>query len=79
MFLTIKKNIIMIKTIFISGYLSVLFYVLGFFIKNYFPGFDSAMIIAFALILASVITFCFVFLPALFMYGYKKFIASVKA
>ena len=78
-FLTIKKNIIMIKTIFISGYFSVLFYVLGFFVGKYGGGFNTGMITSFVLVLASVLTFCFIFLPALFMFGYKKFIGNVKA
>ena len=77
-FLTIKKRIIMIKTIFISGYLSVLFYVLGVFMQNYLVGLEYGMIAAFILTLTSVLTFCFVFLPALFMYGYKKFMGSIK-
>ena len=78
-FLTIKKSIIMIKTIFISGYLSVLFYILGVFLGRYGTGLGSGMMISFFLTLASVLTFCFVFLPALFMYGYKRFIGNVKA
>lgn len=80
-YLTIKKRIIMIKTIFISGYLSVIFYVLGAVFANY--GFaildDSTGIVAFAFVWMSVTTFCFVFLPALFLFGYKRFINVVRS
>jgi len=80
-YLTIKKRIIMIKTIFISAYLSVIFYIVGVFIGQYgsaFLGYTSAYV-AFAFVAMSMTTFCFVFLPALFLFGYRRFINIIKA
>ena len=76
-FLTIKKTITMIKGIFITGYISVALYALAFglapFFSFIFHGTELSFMLTGIFKLASVSTFCFGFLPLLFMYGYKRF------
>ena len=80
-YLTIKNSIAMIKGIFISGYLAVCFWVMSFgfegFFMYIFKGQNVAYLIPALLKVAGVFTFCFVFLPLLFTYGYRRFKANL--
>lgn len=78
-YLTIQKSIIMIKTIFISGYLSVMLYVLSSFSVYFSFLTENIHFITFGMKATSVLIFCFVFLPALFLFGYRKSVDGVKA
>ncbi|MEL6671366.1 MAG: hypothetical protein AAFR61_04215 [Bacteroidota bacterium] len=75
-FLTIKRNRMLLKTIFITAYASVALYVMGFGFLDFFKFFladqPTAYMLSFILKTAGVSFFCFGFLPALTLYGYRR-------
>ena len=81
-YLTIKSTIAMIKGIFISGYLAVCFWVMSFGFEGFFRfifqgNMELAYLLTGLLKVTGVTIFCFVFLPLLFTYGYKRFTANL--
>ena len=78
-FLTIKKQLIMIKAIFITAYASAAFLVLGIFFVSFGYILNLPEIIGFAMLLASASIFCLGFLPVLFLHNYHKYVARIKA
>lgn len=82
-FLTIKSKIMLVKGIFITAFLSVFFYVLGEMMYNILalvaendPQLGHLM--RFLLRTSGLFIFCFGFLPFLFRFGYKQFIAKLQ-
>ncbi|MEM6806031.1 MAG: hypothetical protein AAF696_31830 [Bacteroidota bacterium] len=82
-YLSIKNSLIMIKGIFISAYLALAIFTLGF-------GFDfffgealgdplTANLLAGLCKFMGVSIFSFAFLPMLFFYGYKRFVGQLTA
>lgn len=85
-YLTIKNSLIMIKGIFISAYLAITCFVFSFAIQFLFSGVLPINDNYFLLIglpnlfkFIGVSIFCFVFLPMLFFYGYKRFVGQLTA
>ena len=78
-FLTIKKQLIMIKAIFITAYISIAFFVSGLLFINFGYVLGLQDIIGFAMLLASLSFFCLGFLPALFLHKYRRYVEQVKA
>ncbi|MEM6804586.1 MAG: hypothetical protein AAGD28_28710 [Bacteroidota bacterium] len=82
-YLTIKRTLIMIKGIFISAYLALAFFAIGFGF-NYF--FGEALqdpylgpFLAGLFKFAGISIFSFAFLPLFFLYGYKRFTKQMLA
>lgn len=79
--LTYKKHVQMIRFIFISGYLSLSLFVLAWVCHQGLGGIfisgQLATLIYGTCTLTSGTIFCFAFLPALFLYGYRKFINNL--
>ena len=78
-FLTIKKQLIMIKAIFVTAYISATFFVMGLFFIRFGYVLELPEIIGFAMLLGSVVTFSMGFLPTLFLHKYKRYIEAIKA
>ena len=79
--LTYKKHVQMIRFIFISGYLSLSLFALGWVchqgLGGLFVSRQLATLIYGTCTLTSGTVFCFAFLPALFLYGYKSFVSKL--
>lgn len=82
-FLTIKSKIMLVKGIFITAFLSVFSYVLGtilykllLLVSDGNP--ELAGLLRFVLQILSLVIFAFGFLPLLFRFGYKEFVARLQ-
>lgn len=81
-YLTIKSKIMLVKGIFITAFLSVFTYVLGhlmqkvLFLVNIQ---ELAYMVKYLLQTLGLVIFAFGFLPLLFRFGYKQFIARLQA
>jgi len=82
-FLNIKSTLIMIKGIFISAYMSIAIFVMGFGLEYFFVNVVLDEMLAFMLSglckFTGIAIFCFAFLPILSLYGYKRFMKQVIA
>ena len=82
-FITIKSKIMLVKSIFITAFLSVFVYMLGSIVYNLlaFSGvaIGTAGMVRFALQTVGLIICAFGFLPLLFRFGYKRFIARLES
>lgn len=78
-FLTIKKQLTMIKGIFITAYISAALLVFGLFFTFFGYVLELPDIIGFAMVLGSAATFALGFLPALLLHRYKGYIDGIKA
>lgn len=82
-FLTIKRNTMLIKGIFITAYASVSLFVLGIGFSEFLHAISKDPEFAFfmktVLQMGAVSIFCFGFLPMLFFYGYKRFMEKLVA
>ena len=78
-YLTFKTEMIMIKGIFITGYLSACFILLGYFLGSYVYV-NPQLILTIAPIVGSIGAFIliFAFLPLLFAYGYKRVVGQLR-
>jgi hypothetical protein len=78
-YLTFKNEMIMIKAIFITGYLSACFILLGYFLGTYVY-LDPQLRLAIAPMVSSIgsLILCFGFLPLLFVYGYKRVVGQLR-
>ena len=75
-FLTFKSSLLMVKGIFISAYAALSLYAFPLGLQNffvYFLGPDLGTMLLAVMKAGSVSLFCFVFLPLLFLYGYRRF------
>lgn len=83
-YLTINSKIMLIKGIFLTAFLSVFFYVLGNVMFNLMQiatrGADQevAYLLQYVLRTLGLFIFCFGFLPFLFRFGYKQFVARLQ-
>ncbi|MCB0629813.1 MAG: hypothetical protein KDD15_08775 [Lewinella sp.] len=80
-YLTINSKIMLLKGIFISAFLAVFCYVLASVMFNVimFTGDDGlAYRLQYLLHTLGLFIFCFGFLPFLFRYGYKQFVARIQ-
>jgi hypothetical protein len=78
-YLTIKKQLIMIKAIFITAYASVAFLISGSLLIAFGDIIYLPQIIGFAMLLTSVSIFSLGFLPLLFLHKYKRYTEGLKA
>ena len=78
-YLTFKTEMIMIKGIFITGYLSACFILLGYFMGSY-AYVNPQLILTIAPIVGSIgaLILIFAFLPLLFAYGYKRVVGQLR-
>ncbi len=81
-YLTIKSTLIMLKGIFISGYVAVSLIVISFGFRGFFDFIfmsspEVSLMISSIFKLAGTSVLVFVFLPLLFNYGYKRFTANL--
>ena len=80
-YLTIKKSLIMIKGIFISAYLALAIFALGFgfdfFFREALGDPLTANLLAGLCKFMGISIFSFGFLPLFFFYGYKRFMKQV--
>ncbi|PHN04000.1 hypothetical protein [Flavilitoribacter nigricans] len=80
-YLTIKSKIMHVKGIFLTAFFSVFLYVLGTIIYKFMilSGAGPAGEIRFILQTLGLVVFGFGFLPLLFSFGYKQFVARLQA
>lgn len=80
-YLTIKSKLMLVKGIFITAFLSIFSYVLGAILAKLlgFTGqFDLATMIHYLMQAIGLVIFGFGFLPLLFRFGYKQFVARLQ-
>lgn len=82
-FLTIKSRIMLVKGIFITAFLSVFCFALGSAMYNLllvaFMGEDDfSLLVQHMMRTLGMFIFCFGFLPLLFRFGYREFVARLQ-
>lgn len=80
-YLTINATIMKVKGIFITAFLSVFFFALGhamYYVTVPFTDVELGMMLKYLLITMSLLTFCFGFLPMIFLFGYRRFVMTLQ-
>ena len=76
-YLTTKSNVIMLKAVFITSYISIVLMILGGILFKY--SFTAQIsYVAAGLSVGGVLCFCFAFLPTLFIFFYRRAVRWAK-
>lgn len=81
-YLTIKSQLMMVKSIFITAFLSVFFFVLGYatfyVLAAVQVDYELATMLRYLVSTLGLLIFCFGFLPSIFLFGYRRFVTVLQ-